>query len=602
MKLLVTRLAALTAVCLFSAAPALAQDAAPATTETPPTVDTPAEEAAADSADAAATAAVVEAEEEEAEEAEEARESAHGSYEWKPSFGGGLEYGLFFSQLERWNTYVIDPAVAERLDINTLWYLDVAAEASVLEGTRFTIFGGLQRPFDGAPQVRAMYIGLEPAFAFRRDFWELALGVGAAIGRTSLEVEGEGSMDAGLVVLRPFLELRRYLGTFAAVYGRFGFHQWLVNNPEFEGDLQFTGADTNLDEGGPYFALGVRFGHYPEHVKEIGDTDGDGFRDDVDDCPEEPEDVDGFEDEDGCPDLDNDGDGINDDVDKCPNRPEDMDGWQDEDGCPETDDDTDGDGILNDVDQCPNEPEDQDGFEDDDGCPDPDNDNDGIADREDKCPNRPGVAAKQGCPFELVEVTLDKIVIKDKIFFEFNKAVIKPESFGLLDQVVQTLKGFPRIKKVEIQGHTDHAGKADYNLELSQARAKSVFDYLVGKGIDENRLTYKGYGMTQPLVPLPEDGKETPEAAAQNRRVEFVILEQEEVKRKIREDKVPELKGPSSARPVGSTTAEPAGGEDADDAAEEPTEEAPQEQPAEGAEEPDEGADAPPAEGAPESE
>src|SRR5690606_20995997 len=79
----------------------------------------------------------------------------------------------------------------------------------------------------------------------------------------------------------------------------------------------------------------------------IGDTDGDGYFDDEDQCPNEPEDYDRFEDEDGCPDPDNDQDGILDVDDRCPNTPEDIDGDEDEDGCPESNDgDRDGDGIM----------------------------------------------------------------------------------------------------------------------------------------------------------------------------------------------------------------------------------------------------------------
>ncbi len=84
----------------------------------------------------------------------------------------------------------------------------------------------------------------------------------------------------------------------------------------------------------------------------IGDRDGDGIKDDVDKCPDDPEDFDGFEDEDGCPEPDNDRDGIPDVDDKCPNIPEDKDGIDDEDGCPEGDkNDRDGDGILDNVDK-----------------------------------------------------------------------------------------------------------------------------------------------------------------------------------------------------------------------------------------------------------
>ena len=98
------------------------------------------------------------------------------------------------------------------------------------------------------------------------------------------------------------------------------------------------------------------------------DSDGDGIPDDVDQCPDMPEDKDGFQDEDGCPDFDNDNDGIYDAQDKCPNDPEDFDGFQDEDGCPDLDND--GDGIPDKLDKCPNTPEDIDGYQDDDGCPD----------------------------------------------------------------------------------------------------------------------------------------------------------------------------------------------------------------------------------------
>ena len=102
----------------------------------------------------------------------------------------------------------------------------------------------------------------------------------------------------------------------------------------------------------------------------IGDRDGDGIKDDVDQCPDDPEDYDDFEDSDGCPEPDNDRDGILDEDDACPNEPEDKDGFEDEDGCPEGNElDRDGDGILDDVDQCPDDPEDKDGFEDEDGCP-----------------------------------------------------------------------------------------------------------------------------------------------------------------------------------------------------------------------------------------
>ena len=98
------------------------------------------------------------------------------------------------------------------------------------------------------------------------------------------------------------------------------------------------------------------------------DTDGDGIPDFRDACAGQPEDIDGFEDEDGCPDLDDDADGIPDSIDLAPLTSEDYDGFEDEDGVPDLDND--GDGITDERDMCPDEREDLDGFEDEDGCPD----------------------------------------------------------------------------------------------------------------------------------------------------------------------------------------------------------------------------------------
>jgi OOP family OmpA-OmpF porin len=138
----------------------------------------------------------------------------------------------------------------------------------------------------------------------------------------------------------------------------------------------------------------------------VQDFDGDNIADVVDRCPNEPEDVDGDRDTDGCPDYepygDEDGDGVRNIDDSCINDPEDFDGHNDGDGCPETSEDSDGDAIIDAMDACPNDAEDLDGFKDADGCPDNDNDNDLVPDNRDGCP----VAAEDiddwedddGCP------------------------------------------------------------------------------------------------------------------------------------------------------------------------------------------------------------
>jgi OmpA-OmpF porin, OOP family len=217
-------------------------------------------------------------------------------------------------------------------------------------------------------------------------------------------------------------------------------------------------------------------------------------------------------------DKDTDGDGIPDSRDQCVLEPEDFDGYLDDDGCPDPDNDS--DGIPDSVDKCPNKPEDFDGFQDADGCPDPDNDNDTVPDVEDFCPNTPGQpgGSKPGCP-GLVVVTAKEIRITQQIHFEFNKATIRAESFPILDAVVQVLVNNPKIT-LEIQGHTDNVGSAGYNQKLSQSRADSVRMYLVNHGIDSSRLRSVGYGLTQPIVP-----NTTEQNRALNRRVQFIRTE-----------------------------------------------------------------------------
>ncbi len=134
---------------------------------------------------------------------------------------------------------------------------------------------------------------------------------------------------------------------------------------------------------------------------EVKDRDEDGMPDDTDQCPTEAEDVDGYEDSDGCPDLDDDLDNIPDSADKCPKDAEDIDGFEDTDGCPDFDNDK--DGIPDTGDQCKDEPETKNNYQDDDGCPDEaDTDQDGVPDKEDKCPAEPedtdGFEDTDGCP------------------------------------------------------------------------------------------------------------------------------------------------------------------------------------------------------------
>jgi outer membrane protein OmpA-like peptidoglycan-associated protein len=245
------------------------------------------------------------------------------------------------------------------------------------------------------------------------------------------------------------------------------------------------------------------------------DTDGDGIIDKLDKCPLEPEDKDGFEDEDGCPDPDNDKDGVPDIDDKCPMVPEDKDGFEDEDGCPDPDNDK--DGILDADDKCPNEP----GPKENGGCPDKDRDGDTVVDRLDKCPDVPGPPDNDGCPKQkYIVVTKDKIELKQKVHFATAKATIYPDSFPMLTEVADVLKGRPEIR-VRIEGHTDSRGGLKYNLKLSQSRADSVKAFLVGQGVDPSRMETRGFGPTQPIA-----DNRTASGREQNRRTEFIITSQ----------------------------------------------------------------------------
>jgi len=241
----------------------------------------------------------------------------------------------------------------------------------------------------------------------------------------------------------------------------------------------------------------------------VKDSDGDGIPDDIDRCPLDPEDKDGFQDEDGCPDPDNDGDGIVDKLDACPNDPGPLENM----GCPVMD--RDGDGVPDDQDKCPDVP----GPKENQGCPDVDSDGDGIPDRLDKCPFQFG-PLPDGCPkkYTLVEVKKEKIEIKQQVHFATNKYRVLPDSFPLLNQVAQVLADFPKMR-VSIEGHTDNVGGEAANMRLSQRRAEAVRDYLVSRGISPSRLQAVGYGPTRPIA-----SNKTAKGKGKNRRTEFRVV------------------------------------------------------------------------------
>lgn len=118
----------------------------------------------------------------------------------------------------------------------------------------------------------------------------------------------------------------------------------------------------------------------------------------------------------------------------------------------------------------------------------------------------------------LVPIKAGMTVRLNNIFFDFNKSDLKPESFNELDRLVKLLKD-NKSMQIEIGGHTDNKGAEDYNQKLSYDRSKSVYDYLIGKNIKAEQISFKGFGETKPLV-----SNETDKGRKLNRRVEFYII------------------------------------------------------------------------------
>jgi len=317
------------------------------------------------------------------------------------------------------------------------------------------------------------------------------------------------------------------------------------------------GVSTGI--GTPIFRGAFQFAYTPvieeENVKQ--DMDKDGIFDDVDACPTVPGKPNSDPKKHGCPDLDRDNDGILNDVDACPDEPGKASTDPKKNGCPVRD--TDKDGIFDDVDACPKEPgvasddpkkhgcpfldKDGDGVADDvDACPDipgvatddpktngcpPDTDGDGFRDDVDACPREKGVdnkdPSKRGCP-RLVVFTDSEVKILEQVQFDFGKATIRAASDELLNEVAGVLKDHLEVLKLEVQGHTDIVGSAQYNKKLSEDRAKSVMSALVKRGIDQSRLTATGYGFDRPIG----DNK-TPDGRQTNRRVQFIVTEKKPI-------------------------------------------------------------------------
>jgi outer membrane protein OmpA-like peptidoglycan-associated protein len=227
-----------------------------------------------------------------------------------------------------------------------------------------------------------------------------------------------------------------------------------------------------------------------------GDRDADGVTDDVDGCPDEPEDSDGFRDDDGCPDPDNDGDGRPDAADDCPDRPEDLDGLGDEDGCPE--EDFDEDGAPDETDRCPTEP----------GI--------ALAPRPEctGCPTCESPRAPEPPP-EAPSPAPAAPAIDARVSFEVGSYALRPSQLEALEAVRAYLEAHPGTSII-VEGHADYRGTEPRNQILSRHRARRVMRWLERHGVDPSRLTGVGCGEAYPAEP-----NETRQGRRANRRVEF---------------------------------------------------------------------------------
>ena len=261
------------------------------------------------------------------------------------------------------------------------------------------------------------------------------------------------------------------------------------------------------------------------------DSDGDGITDNVDECPQ----LKGTASNNGCPDSDIDGDGVPDKNDHCPDKAgivalfgcpdSDGDGVSDKDdrcptvpglkskgGCPDSKKDADNDGIDDEMDDCPFTA----GLAQFKGCPD--TDGDGIQDKLDACPNNAGPASNNGCPVIEKE---DKEVLEfamRAVQFDLGKSTLKPESFKILDKVAKIMDKYDAYN-LAIGGHTDNTGSAQFNLDLSEKRAKICYEYLIKRGISSSRMSYAGSGSNKPIA----DNK-TESGRFLNRRTEFNLI------------------------------------------------------------------------------
>ena len=259
------------------------------------------------------------------------------------------------------------------------------------------------------------------------------------------------------------------------------------------------GGDSLADH---VFSLGMQFG-FGDGTPKFVDSDGDGVADMADSCPNTPAGI--AVDSRGC-ELDSDGDGVVDSKDKCPSTARGA--KVNANGCEL---DSDGDGVANSKDKCPNTP--RGAKVNANGC-ELDDDKDGVVNSKDKCPS-----TKAGVRVDVNGCEIKDVIRLPGVNFQSNSDRLLPGAEQVLNDAAATLKANSDLK-VEVAGHTDSDGAADYNASLSERRARTVRNYLVARGANAANLTVKGYGESEPIASNADRA-----GKAQNRRVSLRISE-----------------------------------------------------------------------------
>jgi len=250
------------------------------------------------------------------------------------------------------------------------------------------------------------------------------------------------------------------------------------------------------------FSIGLQI-PFGETSPRFDDSDGDGISDSVDRCRATPAGV--SVDVYGC-ELDDDNDGVKNSRDKCPRTPIGV--LVNSEGCAA---DSDGDAVTDDMDRCPRTP--KSAAVDAKGC-ELDGDNDGVVDRLDECRD-----SAAGVQVDIKGCEIKEDIALPGVNFESNSDRLLAGAESVLNAAAATLRKNPSIR-VEVAGHTDSDGAADYNDSLSARRAKTVHDHLANRGVASDRMTVRGYGESQAIA----DNGSAP-GKAKNRRVVLRIVE-----------------------------------------------------------------------------